>query len=235
MKKSIPKIAICLLLGLITTIAVAWACAVLLPVMKSDLAGRALTSKEAPCWWLWRYQRPGACWIAGYPIISTESPSYLLQEHCEDGVLSAQSIFMRGRFADPPSEKDQESLREQSIAAHGWPLLAMWCEIKSDWTWNRNHYNLKEVSGGEVDSTNVNAGGVRIDKAAIGFRPMWFPFFLDSLFYAVLWAITFIAFSTTRKLLLWPIRKIRKRCLKCGYDLRGNISGGGCPECGCGR
>jgi hypothetical protein len=58
-------------------------------------------------------------------------------------------------------------------------------------------------------------------------RPIWTGFAVNTIFYAtILWLLTLGPFTARRM-----IRRKRGRCLKCGYDLRGNLSPG-CPECG---
>ncbi len=50
-------------------------------------------------------------------------------------------------------------------------------------------------------------------------------FAINTIFYAaILWLLTLGPFTARRM-----IRRRRGRCIKCGYDLRGNLSHG-CPE-----
>ena len=56
---------------------------------------------------------------------------------------------------------------------------------------------------------------------------LWVGFAINTTFYAaILWLLTFGPFTARR-----IIRHKRGRCIKCGYDLRGNFSAG-CSECG---
>ena len=58
-------------------------------------------------------------------------------------------------------------------------------------------------------------------------HPIWIGFIIDSIFYAaILWILTLNAALLNRYR-----RLVRGRCPNCGYDLRGD-SGGGCSECG---
>jgi len=226
---------LCLAFGAFTTIAVAWTCARIIPLTKRDVIGRALSSDQAPCWWIWSYQKPGTYWAAGFPIITQESCDFLLNGYCEDGVINDDSFLYRDVFLTPPIIDDFELIRQEAIAAHGWPYLALWCEINSEWLVKDKRYKPETSAGGGVDDSNINLSSSRRNLLAIGLRPLWKGFLLDSLIYAALWLILITLFLTLWKLCVWPMRKIRKRCLKCGYDLRGNVSGGGCPECGWGR
>ena len=52
-------------------------------------------------------------------------------------------------------------------------------------------------------------------------------FAINTIFYAeILWLLTLGPFTARRM-----IRRKRGRCIKCGYDLRGDFSAG-CSECG---
>ncbi len=67
---------------------------------------------------------------------------------------------------------------------------------------------------------------------AFPLRPILPGLLINTLFYAVLWFAILFGFSTSRR----TIRRARGRCLKCGYDLRGTSEAAeGCPECGWGR
>ncbi len=72
-----------------------------------------------------------------------------------------------------------------------------------------------------------------------GFGTLWWPWFtLDPTYWTVhipLWMPT-VVFVFLFPYVYLPLHRMRKRrrkglCLKCGYDLTGNVSGV-CPECG---
>lgn len=65
---------------------------------------------------------------------------------------------------------------------------------------------------------------------ALPLRPIWLGFLLDMLFYAVIWVCVFFALRATRQ----TLRTRRGLCPMCGYDLRGDFDAG-CPECGWNR
>src|SRR5262249_21001227 len=69
------------------------------------------------------------------------------------------------------------------------------------------------------------SGGLFLDPGP--FRPVALGFTLDTLFYASVFAVLFIAPSRLRR----SLRARRGRCTHCGYDLTGNTTGL-CPECG---
>jgi len=57
--------------------------------------------------------------------------------------------------------------------------------------------------------------------------PLWPGFVIDTLFYGAIWGGVFFGFTSAKRF----IRARRGRCPRCGYDLRGNFSAG-CSECG---
>ena len=73
-------------------------------------------------------------------------------------------------------------------------------------------------------------------------RPIFPGFIINTLFYAAIWFGVFFGVGFVKR----AIRKKRGRCVKCGYDLRGQRHQAteasrdqghavGCPECGWGR
>ncbi len=58
-------------------------------------------------------------------------------------------------------------------------------------------------------------------------RPMWPGFALNTLIFAAAVPACLTLARTSQRVL----RRLRGRCTRCGYDLRGE-PGGGCPECG---
>ncbi len=114
----------------------------------------------------------------------------------------------------------------------GWPIAMLRGEL----------WGPKEVMH---PSTDTNSRSPRPDWACVwkcsfetlGFiqpraiilplRPLWPGLVVNSAFYGLLlWLLSLVPSIIRRGL-----RRRRGRCVKCGYDLRGNPAGG-CPECG---
>ena len=97
-------------------------------------------------------------------------------------------------------------------------------------------YRLKGVrgnpwaSGGEIRERYLRLPGLHVETCAFqaGGRSwrLWLDFRLPFILYAAYPTIAFVR---------GPVRRWRRgrkgHCLKCGYDLTGNVSGV-CPECG---
>ncbi len=63
-------------------------------------------------------------------------------------------------------------------------------------------------------------------------RPLWLGFMINTVFYGVgFWLLWFGLFRGPG-MIRRGVRRRRGRCVKCGYDLRGNAAGSACPECG---
>jgi hypothetical protein len=60
--------------------------------------------------------------------------------------------------------------------------------------------------------------------------PWWPGLVVNSVIYTSMWMTILVAPATTRHVL----RRARGRCVRCGYNLRGDLDAG-CPECGWGR
>ncbi len=71
------------------------------------------------------------------------------------------------------------------------------------------------------------------DELVLPSKVLWPGFAINTIFYAaILWLLAFGPFAVRRF-----VRDKRGRCIKCGYDLRGTSGGGSaggdvCPECG---
>ena len=83
--------------------------------------------------------------------------------------------------------------------------------------------------GGPKQSAIVDLGPKWSDRGlrSLPLQPLWPGFAVNTIFYAaILWLLTLGPFTARRM-----IRRKRGHCIKCGYDLRGDVSSG-CPECG---
>ena len=83
---------------------------------------------------------------------------------------------------------------------------------------------LEPANPQQVSSLSID------DQRALPYWPIWRGLAVDTLFYATILFVLLGGIGFTRR----ELRRVRGRCIKCGYDLRGD-SGGGCPECGWGR
>lgn len=106
--------------------------------------------------------------------------------------------------------------------ARGWPFLALWCSL--------DEAAIQGVGGGDPAP-----GGIRLSRPgpkatpghfrALPMRPIWSGLARNTAVYAGAWLAVLLVLRLGQRIL----RRIRGRCLACGYDVRGLAC---CPECG---
>lgn len=221
------RAGLCLALGLLTTVAVAWGLAAWLPhaglwsarrydARPSSSPIRAIDTWECGRTGMLRRQWLAEVWGATYyhgrPPTSRSAPEGYVPE---SGPL----------WGAPPSP-DPWAPSATSYGcedARGWPALAMWCEFKQvkkggGWVWQASRGLLISPSD---DRQLLN---VRVLPA----RPLWPGLIANTSVYAVGWAGLLVILDWRRH--VW--RRARGRCVGCGYELRGLTPGAACPECG---
>ena len=237
MKRRLLTILLFLLLGAAVNVAVACACARLAVLRFSG------------------YKWDGSCRItqteSGFQdwFADVTSSRCWARVHSSWGVPedSARSIHSRDTGVDilpswaksaRPSGHLPPGIRAaRRVEASGWPMLAMRSQL--DWT-------MSEVqpAGALVGQVVKVTEGLLLpsDRTKsyqqffnwvypIPTTPIWPGSAVNIVFYGViLWMLLHVAPCTLRR----QIRRRRGRCVKCGYDLRGDLPGG-CPECGWNR
>ena len=251
MRGWIARITICLILGVITTIAVAWACA----VWSEATFGRMGTqvSTESTLDFLkragWEPKQRGKDW--GYTHSIQEWRGYGASDWfvIEKAVRQQTSnLLINGVF--------NSEFCIARISRFGWPLRSL------------AGGHLDPAGNGVVAATwlspwrpraRINLGGNPIDHRSetpmfnwqhsmsvavpkklgpldlpadrrLPLQPIWIGFIIDLIFYAAVCLILILNASLLNRYR----RLLRGRCPNCAYDLRGD-SGGGCSECGWGR
>jgi hypothetical protein len=96
----------------------------------------------------------------------------------------------------------------------------------SGWPWpSMIAYTAQSPAGMREVLWRVRVGNRTAD---LPMEPVWPGFALDTAMYG---SLVFLLWSGPR-LVRRRVRKRRGRCVGCGYDLKGNVWGGVCPECG---
>jgi hypothetical protein len=119
----------------------------------------------------------------------------------------------------------------------GWPFLAMWSGQREHRHFLRTGDEEKELFNGialpPVSGTTPWGRGVEVERA-LPLAIIAPGFVLDSLIYTGAW-LTLVMVAGFPRALRRAVRQRRGCCIKCGYDLRGQLPGHpgvGCPECG---
>jgi len=250
MRRWIVRILISLVLGAITTVAVAWACAAFIDT--SVVEQRVgLTDLRGPQWLFGIRSRRGAA-------LAFMRPRWI-ELHEEAGALLPGAAPRWSEASAPPNPRDRFTRYSDSNfirheGAGGWPLLSLvWTTDSNDVAWNGGPGD-NPVDWGIELPRDLNRQPIYVQRRALPLRPIWPGFLIDTLFYAAIWFAIFFGFTGAKR-----FSRIRRgRCPRCGYDLRGQrqaVSGqrsevnpphpsplpegegvrAGCPECGWGR
>lgn len=199
MKRWIPKIAICLLLGLITTVAVAWASGAWLRLRAMDEYAAGRTTQEDSGWFLRAYKRPGAQFVIGYLI--SDVTDYWPGDEWREDYLSPDEIDWPNVF-EQSMDPRFETERTIKMNARGWPWPCLYLdmfEARSSYQFN---YDGLKVNGGAYWEITMPDGDLStIDNiyAVLPWQPIWLGLFLDIAAFGGLWASIFALGRYIRK------------------------------------
>lgn len=233
-RKRLFQVAIALCLGMVTSIAVAWTIAASRPVpMYPRTLGRAFVQWDRP-WHLAEVRAFGAVdiwwsdlWLS-YPTAESTQKLVDDQRTAIAGLVQKRDWFTVrntpptwGTFdqADPPKEPNMIG----SDTAFGWPALCLWYQIGG--TSVANTLTNEDLRFGWLAHGSLSSRGR--DFIALPYNPLWPGLILNTLVYAAIWMVLLIAPSALRR----SHRRRCGRCIRCGYDLKGNLDSG-CSECG---
>ncbi|MEE9128821.1 MAG: hypothetical protein V3T84_02300 [Phycisphaerales bacterium] len=133
---------------------------------------------------------------------------------------------------EPDVGSGQNERVARVVDARGWPWRALKSRfnLAGQYRDGQSSETITGVSGGILITPQSAEKNLIHTTLVFPLIPIWSGLFLDSVFYAV--CILAIFFGLTGPgIVAGTIRRKRGQCIKCGYDLRGNLSHG-CPECG---
>jgi len=232
-RRLIKQVCALLVAGAIVTIAVAWTFACFGPAKPTGFssgAGYKPRSAIGVCGW---DVFMSASWCAVRLDAYPRQKSMLPQPWNEANLYptwSNWSQWLDAIAAAPPNSADSSQPAmtfpgAQSFDARGWPMLSMQAH------WNGSdtaHEHVHRWRWGIALSGNVVKSAKRIaygDLKVLPLRPMWPGFVVNTLFYAaIVWLIFLAPFQLRR-----ASRTRRGRCSACGYPIGASPV---CTECG---
>jgi len=228
MKRWTFRILLFLILGVVTTVGVAWGLADINWMLAESQVGQR--NIDGRCWQVQRWESATAVRILSRTRLYEYDPT-------PDDPASLLPSW--GGF-NIPDDSGSPLLFSEDISARGWPMWAMYYRFRSDMRESSLDY------GYEIHWQSADDG---LQALRFPLRPIFPGFIINTLFYTAIWFGIFFGVATLRRF----VRKKRGRCVKCGYDLRGQRSAvrdqnenghedaaltsdlrsdAGCPECG---
>jgi len=234
MLESTRRIALWLLLGAFTTIAVAWVCSFfVMPGFARNGPSLGLGYVDQGDWrWLYSANRAfGSVDIFWTPTrisdgaVQTIPPNeHMVPRWSARAGLEAEQVVGEGPY--------QVEFVEQG---RGWPLIAMrsWRKVHLGGFVGNSQGALQYIV---VRQTIEQSGRIELggwmksspqDQRSVPMWPVWPGFLANSAIFGTAW---FVLLAGPR-MFRWGVRRFRGRCPRCAYNLLGNL-GSGCPECG---
>ncbi len=230
-------ILVCLLLGMVTTVAVAWGIALRVsPAAITSMRhfrrsfdaaeGQAAQGKMAGLI-MEESQGPGTAHWSVRPLPNGFVKFRFLWENERPIEAAPRVPRLRKALEQPAQESDPN--RRMLIQGRGWPVIALWCEIRRDPT---TEIDGTTVGDGGFNTprqswNDVSYGSVMPPAKVIPIFPVLPGFVIDSAFYGSFWCVAALICDLVRR----RRRSAAGCCISCGYDMTGNTTGR-CPECG---
>ncbi len=224
MKRHLLIIVVCLLLGAVVNVAVAWGCAVWLEVFRGQFERVRDRNTDLGVFRAAKFSRVGAMYFetvrwkgrVQQSVSPTDDPNELLPGWT--GLTAPTQAYESGKY----------QIEYRAVDLRGWPMRSLWLEYTG-----HSRSGVLNVQGGLLTSALRTRSGTPLTRSgqsfpvALPLRPLWPGFAVNTLFYAtLLWLLIPGPFALRRFL-----RVRRGLCPKCAYPI-GESSV--CTECGCG-
>lgn len=234
------------LLGLGTTVGLAWACAILV-----NVRGDPYGPSPRPARHGWRMILPHEQRASGY---TDRAMSLVRMDHFGSTYFHVEVLTAAGTGGMPAGTATPEDVAGPLLErvalpwtygllewppnddrayfnVRGWPVRALWCR-----------YNHRYTPGNSMVGDCAVTGGIRVPindpksvwyapplaPTALPYRPIWTGLAADTVFFGAVWWVGLTGVRWVR------VRgRVRKGlCASCGYPRRGLETMSPCPECG---
>lgn len=204
-----------LVLGLATTVSLAWISSAMLAFSTSPevIAQRGLSGSE---WWYVARSRSAM----GEEIVSTVMPRALEYKEKPD---SADPPAW-AKLPAPRTLGTRQNNHYEIAQSHGWPMPALSFRFSNQGGTKRNTV-FGPILGGIA--LEPDPASVWFRPRALPLTPRWGGLLVDTSLFVAAWFLMLGG----GKLALAAARRRRGECAACGYDL-GGAHAGRCPECG---
>lgn len=222
-------------LGALTSVMVAWACAVWIDPVSTARPWPPMSGMAHGGW-----TEPGANyqhWIVQRHAVTGADRvcSVWLDTDISMGLSgvfpSARPELLVPHWAPFLSPGDEHSLglRHERIAdGRGWPLLAMRSRLHRDSRISQQNGLAEVISGIPLDPLTINARNPQPTPRVLPLAPIWLGFVIDSALYWIAWILLII--SPRQLLQLRGRRRLRRGlCCRCAYPIGTSDV---CTECG---
>lgn len=226
-----------LVLGLLTTIAVAWGLAAWLP--QRGWNSTLYWSDGPNCIvFIEEYRAVGAIrrvWNREYPGVSRVFGPFLEPIEGAPGFRQTQGAgpLPKPRWGRTQLVRDHPTSLEEDGCEHatGWPLVALWYRVESVYAGSLFMYSTTVRGGVALHDSSTARVDLAYKIRAIPWCPIWAGLVANTALYSSIWLVLF---AVTSK--LQCVRRRRRGCcVRCGYSVLGLPDDSPCPECGSGR
>jgi len=242
----LKRVAVCLLLGVVTTVGVAWGLAWRwfgphaqkseTQYTASDHRGERITVAQPGLRQQTVIQVPRRKFITETPLFVS---CFGRDIEMYPGVEVDPAVRLPhdgeawgvGRSLSQLPGRAQSSCRVDE-AASGWPRLCLWwgdlTVRQPDETYS--DYVVTKASTQRITLSNANVAWFATTPRALPVCPIWGGFVVNAMVYGAAWSGMVLVPPLVRR----AVRRRRGLCAECGYDLSW-LGAGVCPECGLGR
>ncbi len=221
-RRLVVRATICLLLGAIINVLVAW-WFVLLPQFAAPPTthlgpGLYVYERESTRVWVWK--RTGCILLNEFPKLVTNLGGAPFSKSEWQAILPPSSRYQGGS----PLGHEEHDLERGSETTAGWPFYSLESFVHRTTDFSQSPPQSEYRSGTFELPREILP---RSWGTEVPVRPIWTGFAINSLLYAT--AVCLLAMIPPR--IRRHLRRRAGRCPNCNYDLRATTTGA-CPECG---